>query len=70
MLKIVEIICYEIFCEIFCEVCVYQVDFYLVLVNQKVVDWLFDEELGNVVDFEVFIGCIIKFQVEVMYLQE
>jgi len=69
-LKTPETICYEIFREIIREARQYDAQQLLVLANQEVVDLLLDEESTSVAELEEFVGCSIKFQVELLYTQE
>ncbi len=69
-LKTPETICYEIFREILREARQFEVQQYLVLAAQPVVDLLFDEESTSVAELEEFIGKPIKFRAESMYVQE
>jgi ribonuclease G len=70
MIKTAETVCYEIFREIIREARQYNVQKYLVLASQEVVDLLLDEESTSVAELEEFIGRPINFQVETMYTQE
>lgn len=69
-LKTSETVCYEIFREILRVNRAYDVEGFLVLAAQNVIDRLLDEESDNVADLETFIGKTIKFQVELVYSQE
>ncbi len=69
-LKTPETVCYEIFREILRVNRAYDVEGFLVLAAQNVIDRLLDEESDNVADLETFIGKTIKFQVELVYSQE
>ncbi len=69
-LKTPETVCYEIFREIMRINRAYDVEGFLVLGAQNVIDRLLDEESDNVADLETFIGKTIKFQVELVYSQE
>ncbi len=69
-LKTPETICYEIFREILRVNRAYEVEGFLVMASQNVVDRLLDEESDNVADLETFIGKTVKFQVELVYTQE
>ncbi|MCI0504739.1 MAG: ribonuclease G [Gammaproteobacteria bacterium] len=70
LIKTAETVCYEIFREIIREARQYNVQKYLVLASQEVVDLLLDEESTSVAELEEFIGRPINFQVETMYTQE
>ncbi|WP_455220450.1 ribonuclease G [Kaarinaea lacus] len=70
MVKTAETVCYEIFREIIREARQFNVQKYLVLASQEVVDLLLDEESTSVAELEEFIGRPINFQVETMYIQE
>lgn len=65
-----ETVCYEIFREILRQHRAYDTDSYLVLANQRVVDYLLDEASDHVAELESFIGKTIRFQVEPMYNPE
>ncbi|KEA63272.1 Cytoplasmic axial filament protein CafA and Ribonuclease G [Marinobacterium lacunae] len=65
-----ETVCYEIFREILRQHRAYDTDSYLVLANQRVVDYLLDDASDHVAELEVFIGKTIRFQVEPMYNPE
>ncbi|MBE0486298.1 ribonuclease G [Marinobacter sp.] len=69
-LKTAETVCYEIFREILRVNRAYEVENYLVMASQNVVDRLLDEESDNVADLETFISKSIRFQVEPFYSQE
>ena len=69
-LKTSETVCYEIFREILRVNRAYDVESYLVMASQSVVDRLVDEESDNVADLETFISKAIRFQVEPFYSQE
>ncbi len=69
-LKTPETVCYEIFREILRVNRAYDVEGFLVLAAQNVIDRLLDEESDNVADLETFIDKTIKFQVELVYSQE
>ena len=69
-LKTPETVCYEVFREILRVNRAYDVEGFLVLAAQNVIDRLLDEESDNVADLETFIGKTIKFQVELLYSQE
>ena len=69
-LKTPETVCYEVFREILRVNRAYDVEGFLVLAAQNVIDRLLDEESDNVADLETFIGKTIKFQVELVYSQE
>ncbi|MBI2381586.1 MAG: ribonuclease G [Gammaproteobacteria bacterium] len=69
--KTAETVCYEIFREILRANRAYpNVQTFLVLASQDVVDRLLDEESASVAELEVFIGKPVKFQVESLYSQE
>jgi ribonuclease G len=70
LVKTAETVCYEIFREIIREARQFNVQKYLVLASQEVVDLLLDEESTSVAELEEFIGRPINFQVETMYTQE
>lgn len=55
MVKIIEIICFEIMCEIVRVNCVYDVDMFVVYVLFIVVDYLLGEEFYMLVELEVFV---------------
>jgi ribonuclease G len=63
-------VCYEIFRELIRESRQYNVNQFLVLASQEVVDLFLDEESTTVAELEEFIQIPIKFQVESMYTQE
>lgn len=65
-----ETVCYEIFREILRQHRAYDTDSYLVLANQRVVDYLVDDASDHVAELEVFIGKTIRFQIEPMYNPE
>ena len=65
-----ETVCYEIFREILRQHRAYDTEGYLVLANQRVVDYLLDDASDHVAELEVFIGKTIRFQVEPMYSPE
>jgi len=69
-LKTPETICYEIFRELLREARQFDVQQYLVLASQQVVDVLLDEEATSLAELETFIGKPIKLQVEALYSQE
>ncbi|WP_455205403.1 ribonuclease G [Kaarinaea lacus] len=69
-LKTAETVCYEIFRELIREARQYNVQRFLVLASQEVVDLMVDEESNTVAELEEFIQKPIKFQVETMYTQE
>lgn len=69
-LKTPETVCYEIFREIMRVNRAYDVEGFLVMASQNVIDRLLDEESDNVADLESFIGKTIKFRVELVYSQE
>jgi ribonuclease G len=69
-LKTSETVCYEIFREILRVNRAYEVENYLVMASQSVIDRLLDEESDNVADLETFISKSIRFQVEPFYSQE
>ncbi|MEH6345506.1 MAG: ribonuclease G [Bermanella sp.] len=68
--KTPETVCYEIFRELLREARTYDVNAYLILATQGVIDLLLDEESQSLADLENFIGKTIKLQVEPMYGQE
>ncbi len=68
--KTSETVCYEIFRELLREARTYDVNGYLILATQNVIDLLLDEESQSLADLENFIGKTIKLQVEPMYSQE
>ncbi|WP_455208199.1 ribonuclease G [Kaarinaea lacus] len=70
LVKTAETVCYEIFRELIREARQFNVQKYLVLASQEVVDLLLDEESTSVAELEEFIGRPINFQVETMYTQE
>jgi ribonuclease G len=70
MVKTAETVCYEIFRDIIREARQFNVQKYLVLASQEVVDLLLDEESTSVAELEEFIGRPINFQVETLYTQE
>ena len=69
-LKTPETVCYEIFRELLREARQFDVQQYLVLASQEVVDVLLDEEATSLAELETFIGKPIKLQVEALYSQE
>ena len=69
-LKTPETVCYEIFRELLREARQFDVQQYLVLASQDVVDVLLDEEATSLAELETFIGKPIKLQVEALYSQE
>lgn len=60
MVKIVEMVCYEIMCEIVCVYYVYDFDCFLVYVFLVVVEVLKGEELYLLVEVEIFVGKQVK----------
>lgn len=70
VVKTSESVCYEIFREILRQRRAYEMESFLVIASQSVVDRLLDEESANVADLEDFIGKTIRFQVEALYSQE
>ncbi|HEY5604535.1 MAG TPA: ribonuclease G [Gammaproteobacteria bacterium] len=70
LVKTAETVCYEIFRDIIREARQFNVQKYLVLASQEVVDLLLDEESTSVAELEEFIGRPINFQVESLYTQE
>ncbi len=70
IVKTAETVCYEIFREILRQFRAYEVNAFLVIASQAVVDRLLDEESANVADLENFIKKTIRFQVETLYSQE
>jgi ribonuclease G len=69
-LKTPETVCYEIFRDLLREARQFDVQQYLVLASQEVVDVLLDEEATSLAELEAFIGKPIKLQVEALYTQE
>jgi ribonuclease G len=69
-IKTPETVCYEIFRELLREARQFDVQQYLVLASQEVVDVLLDEEATSLAELEAFIGKPIKLQVEALYSQE
>jgi len=69
-LKTPETVCYEIFRELLREARQFDVQQYLVLASQEVIDILLDEESTSLAELEAFIGKPIKLQVESLYTQE
>ncbi len=69
-LKTPETVCYEIFRELLREARQFDVEQFLVLASQEVVDLLLDEESTSLAELESFIGKPIKLQVEALYTQE
>jgi ribonuclease G len=69
-IRTAETVCYEIFREILRQHRAYDTEGYLVLANQRVVDYLLDDASDHVAELEVFIGKTIRFQVEPMYSPE
>ncbi len=69
-LKSVETVCYEIFREILRAARQFEVQRFLVLASQEVLDLLLDEESASLAELEEFIGKPIKFQAESQYSQE
>jgi ribonuclease G len=69
-LKTPETVCYEIFRELLREARQFDVQQYLVLASQEVVDVLLDEEATSLAELEAFIGKPIKLQMEALYSQE
>ncbi|MEJ2553473.1 MAG: Rne/Rng family ribonuclease, partial [Gammaproteobacteria bacterium] len=69
-IKTPETVCYEIFRELLREARQFDVQQYLVLASQDVVDVLLDEEATSLAELEAFIGKPIKLQVEALYSQE
>jgi ribonuclease G len=69
-LKTAETTCYEIFREILREARQFDVESFLVLASQEVVDRLLDEESTNLAELEQFIGKPIRLQAETLYTQE
>lgn len=65
-----ETVCYDIFREILRSARTYNIDRYLVLSSQSVVDRMLDEDSASVADLELMIGKAIAFQVEPTYSQE
>jgi len=69
-LKTPETVCYEIFRDILREARQFDVQQFLVLASQEVVDVLLDEESTSLAELEAFIGKPIKLQVEALHAQE
>ena len=69
-LKTPETVCYEIFRDILREARQFDVQQFLVLASQEVVDVLLDEESTSLAELETFIAKPIKLQVEALYGQE
>jgi ribonuclease G len=69
-LKTPETVCYEVFRELLREARQFDVQQYLVLASQEVIDILLDEEATSLAELESFIGKPIKLQVEALYTQE
>ncbi|MDJ0956966.1 MAG: ribonuclease G [Arenicellales bacterium] len=70
MQKTPQTVCYEIFREILREARQFDIDGFLVLASQVVIDMLLDEEATALADLQEFIGKPIRLQVEAMYNQE
>lgn len=70
VVKTSESVCYEIFREVLRQRRAYEMQSFLVIGSQSVVDRLLDEESANVADLEEFIEKTIRFQVETLYTQE
>ena len=70
VVKTSESVCYEIFRDILRQRRAYEMESFLVIASQSVVDRLLDEESANVADLEDFVGKTIRFQVEALYSQE
>jgi ribonuclease G len=70
IVKTPETVCYEVFREILRQFRAYEVESFLVIASQAVVDRLLDEESANVADLEIFIKKTVRFQVETLYSQE
>ena len=70
IVKTPETVCYEVFREILRQFRAYEVESFLVIASQAVVDRLVDEESANVAELETFIKKTIRFQVETLYSQE
>ena len=68
--KTPQTVCYEIFREILREARQFDIDGFLVLASQVVIDMLLDEEATALADLQEFIGKPIRLQVEAMYHQE
>ena len=68
--KTPQTVCYEIFREILREARQFDIDGFLVLASQVVIDMLLDEEATALADLQEFVGKPIRLQVEVMYHQE
>lgn len=69
-LKTPETVCFEIFRELLRVARQFDVQQFLVLAAQDVVDILLDEEATSLAELEEFIGKPIKLQVESLYSQE
>ena len=69
-LKTPETVCFEIFRELLRVARQFDVQQFLVLAAQEVVDMLLDEEATSLAELEEFIGKPIKLQVESLYSQE
>jgi ribonuclease G len=70
-LKTAETVCYEIFREITRTARAFvDVQRFMVLASQQVIDRLLDEEAASLAELELFIGKPISFQVESQYSQE
>ncbi len=70
VVKTTETICYEIFRELLREARQFEVEQYLVLASQDVVDRLLGEESSSIVELESFIGHPINLQAEPLYAQD
>ena len=68
--KTPQTVCYEIFREILREARQFDIDGFLVLASQVVIDMLLDEEATALADLQEFVGKPIRLQVEAMYHQE
>ena len=68
--KTPQTVCYEIFREILREARQFDIDGFLVLASQVVIDMLLDEEATALADLQEFVGKPIHLQVEAMYHQE
>ncbi len=70
VVKTTETICYEIFRELLRESRQFDVERYLVLASQDVVDRLLGEESASIAELEAFIGHPINLQAEPLYAQD
>lgn len=69
-IKSVETVCYDVLREIWRDARQFETRQFIVLVSQKVVDMMLDEESSSIVELEESIGCSIKFRVETSYSLE